>query len=583
MSAGGYRPDPKRPSPVTPSSSGDDSSMSAQPRTQEPGTADLPTLFDERYVLEQRLGGGGMGVVFRARDLIAEKRHDRHPYVAIKLISESLRNSDQARTLLQRECSRAQRLSHPNIVRVYHYDCEERTDCDYLIMELLRGESLERVIRAYPAGMEWNRAASVIRQLCDGLQYAHAEGIVHSDIKPSNLFMTDAGVLKILDFGIAAPLRGADTATSDTMLNPRRLGAVAPRYSSLEMFLGKDADPSDDVYSAACVIYEVLTGQHPYQGMETPRAAELTLVPAPIPVLNRAQNRALRKALSFRRIDRTATIVELRLGLLEQTSMLPGPRMRYIVGGSAAAVLAVAAVVFWRIPPVELRTPPSASGPQAPPPTSTSGPAATNTSGPAPTSTSSPAPANTSSPAPTSTSSPAPTSTSSPVPATVSPRIQPVETTTPSSGSANIAPRKRPVEAPAPEPAIVAPHNQPVVATTAPPAPVTETERTRPAVNTSTPILTPPAQTATQAPQIAPALTDSPTPAQDKQQAARRRASGPTGRSTPPTAAPSTKASDSPSIRSKAEDRRCASLSEQVQLGEILNEEERTYLKQHCK
>jgi serine/threonine protein kinase len=307
-----------------------------------PAGEDNAVIVDARYVLEHRLGGGGMGVVYKALDQLMEKHHDRDPYVALKLISESLRQNEEARMMLQRECSRAQKLSHPNIVRVFHYGWDRTTDSDYLTMELLRGESLERVVRANPKGMAWARVAPAIEQLCNALEYAHAEGIVHSDIKPSNLFLTDSMVLKVLDFGIAAPMRSADTASSETLLNPRRLGAVAPRYSSLEMFLGKDADPSDDVYSAACVIYELITGKHPFQGLETPRAAELNLQPEPVKLLNRAQNKVLRKALNFRRKDRTATIAELRDGLLRHQPIMRGIRLFY----AAVAGIAIAAIAM---------------------------------------------------------------------------------------------------------------------------------------------------------------------------------------------------------------------------------------------
>jgi len=307
-----------------------------------PAGEDNAVIVDARYVLEHRLGGGGMGVVYKALDQLMVKHHDRDPYVALKLISESLRQNEEARMMLQRECSRAQKLSHPNIVRVFHYGWDRTTDSDYLTMELLRGESLERVVRANPKGMAWARVAPAIEQLCNALEYAHSEGIVHSDIKPSNLFLTDSMTLKVLDFGIAAPMRSADTASSETLLNPRRLGAVAPRYSSLEMFLGKDADPSDDVYSAACVIYELITGKHPFQGLETPRAAELNLQPEPVKLLSRAQNKVLRKALNFRRKDRTATIAELRDGLLRHQPIMRGIRLIYAaVAGVTIAAIAI--------------------------------------------------------------------------------------------------------------------------------------------------------------------------------------------------------------------------------------------------
>jgi serine/threonine protein kinase len=297
-------------------------------------------VIDNRYVLERRLGGGGMGVVYRARDKLMERHHDRDPYVALKLISDAMRNDAEMRTLLQRECSRAQKLSHPNIIRVFYFGCDEKIDADYLTMELLLGEPLEHLIRDNPSGIPWQRSSRLIDQLCSGLTYAHAQGIVHSDIKPSNLFMTDASMLKILDFGIAAPLRSAETRSAETQANPRHLRAVSMRYSSLEMHLGLDADPRDDVYSAACVIYELLTGRHPFGELTTPRAAEENLKPKLVASLGKVQNRALAKALNFRRSERTASIEELKNGLLAAPSPMSKVGIRY-----AAAALLIAAVV----------------------------------------------------------------------------------------------------------------------------------------------------------------------------------------------------------------------------------------------
>ena len=309
-------------------------------------------VIDNRYVLERRLGGGGMGVVYRARDKLMERHHDRDPYVALKLISDAMRTDAEMRTLLQRECSRAQKLSHPNIIRVFYFGCDEKIDADYLTMELLLGEPLEHLIRDNPSGLPWQRSSRLIDQLCSGLTYAHAQGIVHSDIKPSNLFMTDAAMLKILDFGIAAPLRSAETRSAETQANPRHLRAVSMRYSSLEMHLGLDADPRDDVYSAACVIYELLTGRHPFGELTTPRAAEENLKPKLVASLSKAQNRALATALNFRRSERTASIEELKNGLLAAPSPMSKVGIRY---ASAAvlitAVVAVASVALRRAGP----------------------------------------------------------------------------------------------------------------------------------------------------------------------------------------------------------------------------------------
>ena len=253
------------------------------------------------------------------------------------------------RTLLQRECSRAQQLSHPNIIRVFYFGCDRTRDLDYLTMELLQGESLEQLIKNNPSGVEWARASTIIEQLCSGLEYAHAEGIVHSDIKPSNLFLTEAAVLKILDFGIAAPLRSADTPSTETLFNARRWGALSEHYSSFEMHLGLDADPSDDIYSAACVIYEVLTGRHPYRELRTPLAEERKLIPDPVPSLSRLQNTALLKALRFRRNDRTSTISGLKAGLLNSKRPNAARRVRYAAAGGIAVLSAAAISVYLNV------------------------------------------------------------------------------------------------------------------------------------------------------------------------------------------------------------------------------------------
>jgi serine/threonine protein kinase len=317
-------------------------------------TPDLATVVDGRYLLEERLGDGGMGVVYRARDQLMESHQDRDPYIAVKLINESMRNDSKVRTLLQRECSRAQRLTHPNIIRVFYFGCDKKTDTDYLTMELLVGEPVERLIKNHPAGLDWSRSAPIIEQLCKGLEFAHEQGIVHSDIKPQNLYLTTAGILKILDFGIAAPLRRTDASSNtETLLNPRLLGAVSERYSSMEMHLGKDADPSDDVFSAACVIYELLTGRHPYRTLKTPQAADQNIKPDLVPSLNKAQNRALRKALSFRRGERTATVAELKKGLLES----PRSNSSWRPWLAAAVVLSSGVALFVWFAPFESPSP----------------------------------------------------------------------------------------------------------------------------------------------------------------------------------------------------------------------------------
>jgi eukaryotic-like serine/threonine-protein kinase len=482
-------------------------------------------IVDGRYELEERLGGGGMGVVYCARDKLMERHRARDPRIALKLINESMRKDPQARDLLQRECSRAQRLSHPSIVRVFHFGCDPATDTDYLTMELLRGGSLDQFIRAHPQGLPWTSAAPLVDELLAGLQYAHGEGIVHSDIKPSNLFVTDAGRLKILDFGIAAPLRGIDSTSTETLLNPRRMGAVSPRHSSLEMFLGKDADPSDDVYSAACVIYELITGKHPYRDLDTPKAAELNLVPDYVRALSRSQNQALRNGLKFRRSERLNTMLELRQGLLPAPSAGSSAKVTAYFAATTAAAMILASVAVYRFAhqapaPIDPSPSPSPSSPSAPRAARDSPPPSSATVTP-----------------------PFSATVTPPVGATVSTPVSATVAAPPSStGSKSTADATNPQR-----------------------APVTARQERSESDTTTTELASAPAS----------ALASGPAPGSAAASAAPSAASSAAAGATP-------NFNKSPGNGTRKMGARCESIQEHIQLGETPSEDDRTYLKENC-
>jgi serine/threonine protein kinase len=295
-------------------------------------------LIAGRFELRERLGGGGMGVVYRALDRLAAEQDDPDPYVALKLLGEAIRENPDAALALQREGRRARELAHPNIVKVFDFGRDR--DTWYLQMELLRGHALDAIVAANPDGVAFESARPIITQLLAGLAYAHAQGLVHSDIKPSNVFLTAANVVKILDFGIATPFRSRASDGATTKFNSRRLGALSPLYSCVEMFLGSDADPRDDVFSAAVVVYELLSGRHPFDGEEAPRAEEADLRVTRIPGLGGAQNRALRRALRFRRKDRTRSIEDFAASLLGERT--PGRARALALRWAAAVVVALA-------------------------------------------------------------------------------------------------------------------------------------------------------------------------------------------------------------------------------------------------
>jgi serine/threonine protein kinase len=268
----------------------------------EPGT-----VIKDRFVLEKRLGEGGMGVVFKARDLRKEEARDRDPYVAIKFLSSEFRRHPEAFMALQRESRRAQTLAHPNVVTVHDFDRDGTLI--YMTMEFLEGEPLDRFIHRHPQGLRFKEAWPIIEGCSRALAYAHEEGVVHADFKPGNVFVAGERKVKVLDFGIArAVTRHGDDAAAGTRFDAGTLGALTPAYASTEMLLNDQPDPRDDVYALACVAYELLTGRHPFDGQTAIKAAHDGMTVKRTPGMGRRQHRALARGLAFKQADRTSGV-----------------------------------------------------------------------------------------------------------------------------------------------------------------------------------------------------------------------------------------------------------------------------------
>jgi serine/threonine protein kinase len=269
------------------------------------------SVLKQRFELIQPIGEGGMGTVYKARDLLKVEARDRNPYIAVKLLSGDFRRHPEAFIALQREASKAQRLAHPNIATVYDFDRDGQTV--YMTMELMEGEVFAKYIKTLPAGgLAVADAMALIGQLCSGLSYAHKSGLVHSDLKPGNAFLNRDGRVKLLDFGIAraSTVRHdlGDGNAETTMFDPVSLGALTPAYATLDMFEGKPPDPRDDIYALACVAYELLSGRHPFDKLSAVKVKEKGLKPKPLAKLGKRQNRALLAALALDRAARTATV-----------------------------------------------------------------------------------------------------------------------------------------------------------------------------------------------------------------------------------------------------------------------------------
>lgn len=265
----------------------------------EPGS-----VIKKRFVLEKLLGKGGMGLVFGAIDRRKEEARDPNPRVALKVLNADFQRHPQAFMALQREARKAQTLAHPNVVTVFDFDRDG--DAVYMTMELLQGRSLDTMTReARGKGIKREVALPIIRGIAEGLAYAHRKGIVHSDLKPGNVFITEEdGAAKILDFGIARAVPSMNTEASRDVFDAGSLGAYTEAYATDEMIDGVDPHPADDMYALGIIAYELLTGVHPYQRHSAPAARKLGLKPEPLKGLKRKEARAIERCLSFDRKKR---------------------------------------------------------------------------------------------------------------------------------------------------------------------------------------------------------------------------------------------------------------------------------------
>ena len=211
----------------------------------------LPTVLAERYRLDRSLGNGGMGEVFEASDLTL------HRSVAVKLMSPSMVQDEPARARFLREARALAQVNSPNVVAVY--DAGEDAERPYLVMELVEGTTLERELvgsgRIEPA-----RAVAIATDIASGLAAAHERGIVHRDVKPSNVFLTPSDAAKIGDFGIARLERPDATLT----LTGQTFGS--PPYMAPEQATGGKVDARADLYSLGCVLFQTLVGRRPFSG-----------------------------------------------------------------------------------------------------------------------------------------------------------------------------------------------------------------------------------------------------------------------------------------------------------------------------
>lgn len=322
-----------------------------QPPTQPAGIAGPPGAAVERmkgvgdtlngrFVLEECVGFGGMGTVYKALDLRKLEASDRHPYIAIKVLNVQFQGHPKSLIALQREARKAQTLAHPNIVAVYDFDRDG--SMVYITMEYLQGKSLSQMLRAPDFHvLPFEEAMKIVSGMGRALAYAHERGFVHCDFKPANVILTETGGVKVIDFGIARVFQKAEEDADVTVFDPGSLGALTPAYASPEMLENREPDPRDDIYALGCITYELLTGRHPFNRLSALQARDAGLRPQRPPGLGHRQWRALRNALALRRELRTPTVN----GFLKEIGAREMRRRQPLLIGAGTALAAAAAAL----------------------------------------------------------------------------------------------------------------------------------------------------------------------------------------------------------------------------------------------
>ena len=305
--------------------------------SQSKDSLEVGTVLRDRFRIVGVLGSGGMGTVYKAIDLLKEEALDEQTEIALKVLKPDIPNAELSFMALQRETRRAQQLAHPNIVTVFDFD---RADgVIFMTMEFMDGKPLETLLDENPDGLKLEKARQITRDVVEGLAYAHKRGIVHSDLKPENVFVLSEGRAKVLDFGIARAYQ------------PKRVDFVeeairgfTPPYATPELLAGKKPTPADDVYALGCVVYEAFTGRHPFNFKSGADAKKSGLKPKRTKAFSRAEWKAISAALDFDLKRRPADAIQFR------KAFFPSPVRKSAIAISALAVIGAVVYTFYYEP-----------------------------------------------------------------------------------------------------------------------------------------------------------------------------------------------------------------------------------------
>ncbi len=271
------------------------------------GRVQVGSVLRDRFMLQERLAGGGMGVVYKAMDRRLAEADSAEPWVAVKILSPELSQNANALRALQQEASKGRCLTHPNIVRFVDLDRDD--DLYFIVMEWLEGRTLADILdSADSRSIDQQRAFSIVRQIGKALDYAHRCGIVHADVKPGNIMIVPNGDAKLFDFGVARVRQ--KQLQNEPNFDPGVLGLFTPAYSSMQVLTGETPVPSDDVFSLACLLYRLIAGYRVFGPRNAAEAAEEGMKPQQLESINDEQWRVLKKALSFSRVTRFESMAE---------------------------------------------------------------------------------------------------------------------------------------------------------------------------------------------------------------------------------------------------------------------------------
>lgn len=278
--------------------SGQPESDASQDRLQ------VGSVLRDRFLLQERVAGGSMGVVYKALDRRIAEADGVDPWVAIKVLSPKLSRNAHALRALQQEAAKGRCLSHPSIVRFIDLDRDD--DIYFIVMEWLAGRSLAAILDDdRHRDLDLATSLDIVRQVGHALDYAHRCGVVHADVKPANIMISPSGQVKLFDFGIARIKQKQPQNRNE--FDPGVLGAVTPAYSSMQVLTGEDPLPADDVFSLGCLMYRLVAGHRVFGPRNAAEAAEHGMEPQRPHGLSDGQWRALKRSLAYSRVSRFPT------------------------------------------------------------------------------------------------------------------------------------------------------------------------------------------------------------------------------------------------------------------------------------